>query len=110
MMISKKDFCKALKLIQDHRKKEDKLSEVLQMLDADCGGIFLFAKYEDLVLKLLTADLCPDTDWIYWWIFDAECGKASYDFCTVERDGKKYLITTAEVLYDFLTDKAEPLD
>lgn len=109
-MISKKDFCKAIKLIQDHRKKEDKLCEALQTLDSDCAGVFLFAKYEELVLDLLTKDLCPDSDMIYWWVYDAECGKASYDFCTIEKEGKKYLIMTAEVLYDFLTDKADPLD
>lgn len=109
-MISKKDFCNAIKVIRDYRKKEDKLFDALKAIDPDCPGIMLYSKYEDLVLKLLTADLCPDTDWLYWWMYDAECGKASYDFCTVKKEGKKYLITTAEVLYDFLTDKAEPLE
>lgn len=109
-MISKKDFCAAIKTIRDHQKKETRLCDALQAIDADCAGLFLYSKYEDLVLQLLTKDLCPDSDMIYWWVYDATFGTASLDFCTVERDGNKYLLTTAETLYDFLTGNEEPID
>lgn len=109
-MISKKDFCDAIKLIQDHRKKEDDLYAALKAIHEDCSGVFLFAKYEDLVIDLLAKDLCPDSDILYWWIFDAEFGTASYTSTTLIRDGKSYLLTTPEALYDFLTGNEDPIE
>lgn len=108
-MISKEHFCETIEFIKKHIKLEDKLNNTLHLIDPDCSGVFLFAKYEDHIINMLRNDcgLTDPADMISWFIYEAEFGMADYELCTIEWNNKQVTITTPELLYDYLVQEPD---
>ena len=104
-MISKKEFLQAIKNIQEHNEMLDKLRKVAPTLTM--GIVNLIENLQDTAIRLLELNcgLDPDIDYgteISWWIYETNFGKKK-SMNKIWIGKKKYILDTAEDLYDFIT-------
>lgn len=104
-MIDKKEFLQAIKNIQKHDERLDKLRKIAPTLTI--GIVNLIENLQDTAIRLLelNCELDPDIDYgteISWWIYETDFGKKK-SMNKIWIGKKEYQINTAEDLYDFIT-------
>ena len=105
-MISKKEFINILDNIQDIQIKEENLRESLEAFSPDSRcDIFLFIKYDDMVMNLLMDMFEDKYEDIPYFIYEMNFGKEPNKFALEEKDGKEtHLYKNAGELYDYLVN------
>lgn len=101
--MTKELFLRAIEEIQNHRRKENKFLEALDVLSQYTSNeVFLYGDYETLVIDILE-QVMNDEDTIAWWIYETDFGKEER-MNKIEVDGKLLVIDTAEKLYNYLVE------
>ena len=98
-MITKEQF---IKLITDHRKHNDRLDEVEDVLGFaiyDCDWVEYEHILFDEVLGLLFQEEAVDD--INWWLYEKD-GRPDYKMC--DKDGKEIPTETIEDLWNIIKD------
>lgn len=106
-MIDKKLFLKAIDTILESRKKMDKLCNALELCSPGCHcDAFIYSEYEDLTVNLLKDALNDIDDCIGYFLYEMP------NFSAQERDDvlvENPEMGSAELLYDYLVEKAKTL-
>lgn len=103
-MITKKEFLKAIKTIEDYNMNLDAIRIVSPALSL--GIVELIEKVQDTYIRLLELNcgLDPDIDYgteISWWVYETDFGR-NKEMNAIFVNNKAYQINTAEDLYDFI--------
>lgn len=103
-MINKKEFVRSINSIQNYFTKLDKIDKV--NTDISIGISDMAGEVVDSLIRVLCVAVNTDPDRQYcddisWFIFETDFGKKK-DTNWIKYKNKKYIINTAEDLYDFL--------
>lgn len=103
-MISKEEFLKAIKTIEDYDIKLDAIRVISPGLSL--GIVELIERVQDTYIRLLELNCELDTNIDYgteisWWIYETDFGRKK-DMNKIYIGKKEYQINTAEDLYDFI--------
>lgn len=104
-MLNKKDFIRAINLIEINDNKINKLNEVNR--DASLFVIDYCLKDEMIELLETAMEIIPDENYgsiISWYIYDNNYGKENLKVYINNKNGKniKYVINTPEKLYNYI--------
>ena len=104
-MLNKKDFIRAINLIEINDNKINRLNEVNR--DASLFVIDYCLKDEMIELLETSMEITPDENYgsiISWYIYDNKCGKENLKAYISDKNGKsiKYTINTPEKLYNYI--------
>ena len=61
----------------------------------------IFGRLLDLPIKFLQEEM-GDSDWIPYWLWELDCGKAYDDGMVTDADGKEVRLKTIDDLYDVI--------
>lgn len=103
-MISKQEFLKAIKTIEDYDIKLDAIRAISPSLSL--GIVELTERVQDTYIRLLelNCELDPDINYgtdISWWIYETDFGRKK-NMNKIYIGKKAYTIDTAEDLYNFI--------
>lgn len=106
-MLSKKQFCKVIDFINKIERRDNEFNEALQKFAGDKDFTGFYSNTNQDVLEWLEETMHDEDDLISWWLYDCpEAGKCKDDnSCTIWLDkdqDEKFVIRTAEDLYDYL--------
>lgn len=102
-MLNEKLFCKLLRWAIEQEQKQEKLAKALQDYADDSDLTNFWTHNSDFVVEFLAEAMYDEGEWISWWMWEAKHGTAKTSLCTVtEGDGRKWVLTTPEKLYEFL--------
>lgn len=92
-MMTKDDFCKAIKAVKKIETTLDKFGELkCNLFETDLSE---YGALMDVLFKQSFDEEQIDT--IYWWLYESEDGEGMY------MNGEPIDLSTTEKLYDFLT-------
>lgn len=107
-MLTYKQFEKYMSAIVAADKKLDEIFKVLGGGDGifDCTAI-------GTAVELISLLMEDSEDWIYFWVYETNCGEDWTDETASEADGTPIICKTIRQLYDFLVQNgknSKPLD
>lgn len=108
--ISREQFAGIMNRIDQRHKEADALdsaiksSDVLKSAADFFSATCLVLPNEDLVVSLLQTMLNDDGEWISYWMYECDFGRAWDENQVCDADGKSIVLTTPEDLYDFLVE------
>jgi len=103
-MITKEQFCKTIKWLENFEARCEGVDKALSALsDCFCSGFFI-PDVSDTIVELLSASLNDDTDMLGYCIFELDFLKHYTDGCVTEEDGTSIDLSTWEKVYDYLVD------
>lgn len=91
--------------LQELFRIESDITDAFRKLDSDFNQIS-FGKFENLIVKLLEDVMKDESEWISWWIYEADFGNNTGIANSVTADGgERFLLKNAGDLYDLITRK-----
>ena len=107
MIISKKDFNKYINILREEDDYIDKLNEMSEKHEKKIGlGIepiqFSYNTLNSIVIEILKKIFEDDNDWIGYFCYEIDYGRAYTYGCITEEDGTPIPLYNADDLYDFL--------
>ena len=103
-MISKDDFIKRLDEILEMEEMDAEFEKALRKFaPSDFTG---FSRSNLIAKKIesLEEDVEDSYGYVCWWLYEADRGQAEDSLCTIEDEDNKWIIKTAEDLYDYLQE------
>jgi len=91
--------------LQELFRIESDITDAFRKLDSDFNQIS-FGKFENIIVKLLEDVMKDSSEWISWWIYDADFGKKKHIANSVTLSGgERFLLKNSGDLYDLITRK-----
>jgi len=91
--------------LQELFRIESDITDAFRKLDSDFNQIS-FGKFENIIVKLLEDVMRDDSEWISWWIYDADFGEKKHIANSVTlAGGERFLLKSSGDLYDLITRK-----
>lgn len=109
MILSKNEFCKIIKRLDDYDTLQNKINVLFRDLidnrEQDfCNAGSICIGHETIVIRLL--EKIFKTDLISWWIYEMNYGK-NFKLGDFEDNGQEIDLSTSEKLYDYLVKDLE---
>ena len=103
-MISKENFIEYMNFIKKMNDSENRIYDVLSEEITDFQGGFLYSKYETMFVRLLREVMNDENDWIDYFLYDLDFGRAWKEGAITEADGTDIMLSTPEDLWNLLTN------
>ena len=99
--MKKQTFVDIIKAIQGQQQQDHKTTDCLINVLADSGGFYTTKLTVDIV-TILEREFNDTGGTISWWLWDAPNAGKNSEACTIEHNGKKWHLTDAGKLYDYV--------
>lgn len=97
-----KDVVLTMELCDDLYHLADKYNKL------HSGGYeFSFPSLADNIIKLLAIMTGDEQEWIYYWVYDLNCGKDSDKYRVTDKNGNIIPLTSIQNLWNLLVEQAE---
>lgn len=91
--------------LQELFRIESDITDAFRELDSDFNQIS-FGKFENIIVKLLEDVMKDNSEWISWWIYEADFGEKKHIANSVTLSGgERFLLKNSGDLYDLITRK-----
>lgn len=91
--------------LQELFRIESEITDAFRRLDSDFNQIS-FGKFENIIVKLLEDVMKDNSEWISWWIYEADFGEKKHIANSVTLSGgERFLLKNSGDLYDLITRK-----
>ena len=68
---------------------------------------FPFPSLADNIIRLLAIMTGDEQEWIYYWVYDLNCGKDSDKYRVTDKNGNIIPLTSIQDLWNLLVEQAE---
>lgn len=102
--MEKNVFVKVINQMEELHREEEEFNDTLRKIDRDFGGGYIHSKSLSLLSGLLKELLSDEYDYIEFYMWELDFGKAYKDGVLTEDDGTPIPLRTPEELYDLITN------
>lgn len=99
--MKKETFIKLMTELLSLKEDERTLQKEFRKIDPDFNYI-RFGRHEDLIVHILKEAMDDKNEWIYYWLYELECGTKAIANSVTDKDGKKIPLKTLGNLYDLI--------
>lgn len=100
--MTKEKFVECITELEELRKVESEINNGFKKIDREFNYIS-FGRYDSLIVQLLEEAMNDTSEWISWWIYEADFGNNHKIADSVTVKGEKFRVRTAHRLYDLIT-------
>lgn len=105
-MLDKETFVKAINFIEERNNACMEINKLFAKEFED-SVFYPYFKYDNMLVEVLAAAMDDQGDWISYFLWGCDYGKAMELGDVTEADGTPIDISTSEKLYDFLIKEKE---
>jgi hypothetical protein len=100
--MTKEKFVEYLNDLRELKRIESEITKAFKKLNGDFNQIS-FEKFETLIVKLLEEAMGDKSEWISWWIYEADFGEKKHIANSVTLSGgERFLLKNSGDLYDLI--------